>query len=179
MNGAGKALRLDSKVGSLTPGQGGRHHHPRRHKAQRRSAQSSAGRGRVPDGPYQRRDGDRRWHGAQVEGCNLLGVDLDADCARSLNRRATTSFSAAGIPQNLFNSSQTIGGRSDFQLKCGAVSPPRIAVSRAAALIGKSNVRNGSIASFRAQLRTSAFAPIATSRASPELKAAGAVVNPR
>src|SRR4051812_3175342 len=66
MNGA-KALQLDKKGRLAHAKQGSRHHHPGRNLAQRGAAQSGAGRGRLPDGPHQCRDGDRRRQGAQVE----------------------------------------------------------------------------------------------------------------
>ncbi len=94
-------LKLDHKIGSLTPGQGGRHHHPRRRGDQRRTAQRRAGRRRVADGAHQRRDRDRRGQGAQVER-QAARRQPRAGCAASWRTRATILFSAAGVPQDLF-----------------------------------------------------------------------------
>ena len=83
--------RCGSKEDRLAhAGQGGRHHHPRRHRDQRRAAQPGAGRGRVADGSNQRRDGDRRRQGAQVEG-QAARRRLCLSCAGSSRTRATTS----------------------------------------------------------------------------------------
>ena len=66
MNGA-KALRLDSKVGSLTQGKEADIIILDATSDQRGAAQPGARRGRLADGPHQRRDGDCRGQGAQVE----------------------------------------------------------------------------------------------------------------
>ena len=67
MNGA-KALRLDSKTGSLTPGKEADIIILDATRDQRGAAQPGAGRGRIADGPHQRRDRDRRRQDPQVEG---------------------------------------------------------------------------------------------------------------
>ncbi len=67
INGA-NALRLDAQDRLADAGQGGGHHHPRRHQDQRGAAQPGAGCGGVADGSHERRDRDRRRQGAQVEG---------------------------------------------------------------------------------------------------------------
>ena len=97
MNGA-KALRLDGKVGSLTPGQGGRHHHSRRHPHQRGAAQPGARRGRLADGPHQRRDRDRRRQDPQVEGS--AARRRSARLRRQLEASRDYIFKAAGIKRS-------------------------------------------------------------------------------
>ena len=71
-------------------GQGSRHHHPGRHRAQRGPAEPGAGRGRVADGPHQRRDRDRRRQDPQVEGPAARRRSARI-CAGSSKPRATTS----------------------------------------------------------------------------------------
>ena len=67
INGA-KHLRLDGKTGSLTPGKEADIIILDATALNVAPAQPRAGSGGVADGPQQRRDGDRRRQGAQVEG---------------------------------------------------------------------------------------------------------------
>src|SRR6059036_3516839 len=76
-------------------GQGGRHHHARRDRAQRGAAQPGAGGGRLADGPQQRRDRDRRGQGGKWKG-RLLDVDLP-QLSRQLEASRDHIFAAAGI----------------------------------------------------------------------------------
>ena len=93
------ALRYDQRRQSASArrqdrlahaGQGGRHHHPRRHPDQRGAAQPGAGGGRVADGPHQCRDRDRRRQGAQMEGAAARS-SICRICAGSSRLRATMS----------------------------------------------------------------------------------------
>ena len=80
--------------------QGSRHHHPRRHRDQRRAAQPRAGRGGVADGALQRRDRDRRRQGPQVERpAARRQPDPPAHAARGLARLRVLG---RGRPKDLF-----------------------------------------------------------------------------
>ena len=99
INGA-KHLRLDSKTGSLKPGKEADIIILDATHLNVTPGQPRAGRGRADDGPQQRRDGDRRRQGAQVEG--QAARRRPAAAAQQLEDSRDFIYQKAGVPQNLF-----------------------------------------------------------------------------
>ena len=99
--GGAKGLKIETKTGSLTPGQGRRHHAARRDGAQRRAAQPRAGRGRHADGPLQCLDGAVRRRRSR-NGAARSSATTSRSCAPNWRRAATMCSRRRGSNADLF-----------------------------------------------------------------------------